>query len=73
MARKRRKKKSACNGLLCFHGAFKRKSDAEARERKHKGAFIFKKFGNWGSGTPHSRYIVATKDKAAEFNFGANR
>ncbi len=61
----RRKRHSECNGVLCFHGAFKSKADAEAkRKRIGKTAFVVKKFARWGRGAMHYRYIVAEADSS---------
>lgn len=66
---------SGCNGVLCFHGAFNKKSDAErkAGSLKSKGQrpFILKKWV--GKGRRQFRFVVATSDSGAAFNFGSNR
>jgi hypothetical protein len=68
--KRRRTKKHECNGALCFHGAFTDKGRAEAKERKlGKKAFIVRKLARWGGGSLSSRWVVATRDTAADFNF----
>jgi hypothetical protein len=56
MAKKRREK---CGNLVCFHGAFKKKSDAEAKARSRKGAFI----KNIRVRAGDYRYLVMTQKK----------
>ena len=65
---KRRKEKHACNGTYCFHGAFNRRADAEAKKQKvGSNAFIQRKWV--GRGRSRFAYVVMELDSAAEFNF----
>ena len=57
-----------------FHGAYNKKSDAEKKKAKRKGAYIL--FKAVGRGRRQFRYVVvtgSTVDKAAGFNFGSNK
>ena len=65
---KKRKKPHECNGTYCFHGAFNKRSEAEAKRRKvGPGAFIRAKWV--GRGRSRYAYVVMEQDTAAEFNF----
>lgn len=66
--KKRRKKKHACNGQYCFHGAFSRRADAEAKKRAVGGkTFIQRKWV--GRGRSRFAYVVMEPDSAVEFPF----
>lgn len=63
MAKRRKKRAHVCNGSMCFHGAFKTRGAADRKAaRVGRRAFVFKKFGRWGRGAMHTRYVVATRD-----------
>ena len=65
---KKSKRQHQCNGSYCFHGAFSKRSDAEAKKRKVGGnAFIQRKWV--GRGRTRFAYVVMERDSAAEFNF----
>jgi hypothetical protein len=65
---KKHKKKHECNGQYCFHGAFNKRSDAEAKkQRVGKNAFIQRKWV--GRGRSRYAYIVMERDSAAGFDF----
>lgn len=65
---RKRKRPRQCNGSYCFHGAFNKRSDAEAKKRKVGGsAFIQRKWV--GRGRSRFAYVVMERDAAAEFNF----
>ncbi len=63
-----RKKPHECDGRYCFHGAFNKRADAEAKKRRvGKNAFIQ---GKWvGKGRSRYAYIVMEQDSAAGFDF----
>jgi hypothetical protein len=64
----KRKKKHECNGMYCFHGAFNKRSDAEAKKRRVGGSAFIQ--GKWvGRGRSRYAYIVMERDSAAEFTF----
>jgi hypothetical protein len=52
--------KKKCGNVVCFHGAFKKKSDAEAKARSRKGAFVK---GTWVGAHDH-RYLVMTQKRS---------
>ena len=65
---KKLKRKHECNGSYCFHSAFNKRADAEAKQRKlGKQAFIARKWV--GRGRSRYAYVVMERDSAAEFNF----
>jgi hypothetical protein len=58
-ASSRRRKKSKCGNVVCFHGAFKSKSDAERKAAGRKGAFV----KNIRVRAGDYRYLVMTQKK----------
>jgi len=65
---KKRKRAHACNGSYCFHGAFNKRADAEAKRRQvGANAFVQRKWV--GRGRSRYAYVVMERDSVAEFNF----
>ena len=65
---KRGKRKHECNGQYCFHGAFNKRADAEAKRSKvGRHAFIQRKWV--GRGRSRLAYVVMEPDSAVEFKF----